>query len=81
VQEGFIIRLKNNSCGEDFESLVAFLKKSMSQITMVSSQQRWILAAMDQLSAETVKKLPMVEMVRAVTLGKREVKLIRVKKQ
>lgn len=80
MQETYLIKLRDNFSKEDLRKVVSFLKKCMSQIIMFSLQDGWIVAAMDQEFAETIKKSSAIALVGGVTFRKRLVRVIRIQK-
>lgn len=80
MQETYLIKLRDNFGEEDFMRVVSFLKKDKSQIVTASFQGGWIIAALAQGLAETIKRFPAVKMVAGVTFIKREVRVIRIQK-
>ncbi len=81
MQATYLIKLRNNASQEDFMKIISVLKKNLAQISFASTQRCWIVANLDQKLADTIRKIPVVDVVGGLTFTKRDVKVIRTVKQ
>ncbi len=78
--ENFLIQIKPDVSEQAVKTIIYKIQKIGGKVNIIARQGRVIIAYFDNIYKDKIKKLPFVKIVGGITINKREIKGIHIKK-